>query len=302
MRQSLENLIKNTLIFKYNLPSATKNIEKICISTERDYCYYANDLSSLSEIIYNSILDYSYDESRLFNAISYQNLHAAALKIKLKYNEEASDKTKLKYGFFGEVLLYSVLKVLHKADSFISRGYFYSPLENSETKGYDCYHLIENSDNTVEFWFGEAKFHINHKQAMNKIMENIEKALSDDYLQNNLLAMVNHIDKIDVTGKKIKGILKKWSENPEVSLIQEIQDENINTLVYPIFLICKEDANGYDETIKNIVEHISTNHSSINTTLSINHKIFFILMPINDVKKVKEDVIKWIEEKKQVMS
>ncbi len=301
MRDSLSDLIRSTIIFEYNLPNSEKNINKIHLSTDDDYCYSANDLDSLAKIIYNAILDYSYDEARLVDNDSYQGLHGSALKQKLKYNESASDGIKMKYGFFGEVLLYSVLKVLHKTDCFISRGYLYNPLERSETKGYDCYHMIENFDNTVELWFGEVKFHISHAGAISSVMENIEKALSDNYLSENLAAMVNRTSNMNTVGDKIKNILFKWQENPEINIIQEIQDNNIDTLIYPIFLICEKSTNGYDETIKSIVAYISQKHQSINTALNIPHKIFFILMPIGGVKKVKEDVIKWIEEKKPVM-
>ena len=57
----------------------------------------------------------------------------------------------------------------------------------------------------------------------------------------------------------------------------------------------------YDDCIKNVVSYIKDNYETINTSLSIDYKLFFIFMPIQNVKEVKEEVLKWIEEKKPVL-
>ena len=67
------------------------------------------------------------------------------IKTKLKYNEKDSSQTKLQYGFYGEVLLDLFLRNYFHTDVLIARGYFYSPLENSEPKGFDAFHIIDIS-------------------------------------------------------------------------------------------------------------------------------------------------------------
>lgn len=87
MRDSLKELIKNTILFKYKLPCTKHGIEKICFSTEHDDCYECTDMNSIVSIIYNSIIEYSY-ETFPNDLNKLQNMHTAALKNKLKYHME----------------------------------------------------------------------------------------------------------------------------------------------------------------------------------------------------------------------
>lgn len=300
MRKALSDLINSTIIYQYSLPNIEKKIQKVHFSTECDRCYAVRDNSSLIELIYNSIIDYSFDEFSL-TMDSYKTLLAKALKIKLKFNDNASQTSKLKYGFYGEVLLYSLLHKLYGANCLISRGYFYNPLENEETKGYDAYHIIENiKENVVELWFGEVKFHIKHDSAVRSVMTNINKALSDKYLETNILAMVEYKDKIKDKNSKIKAIIEKWESNPEIKIVDELKNNNM-ILIYPIYIIFDMNKYSYDDCIKTIVKYIKDNYQSINPVLTIDYKLFFIFMPIQNVKQVKEEVLKWIEEKKPVL-
>ena len=163
MRDSLKDLINSSIIFKYNLPNAGLHLEKSEISTDNDSCYSFVDDESAANIIYNSVIEYAFDEYKIQDT-DFDTLHSIALGRKLKFNHEADDKTKLKYGFYGEVLLYCFLNIIYKAPPVISRGYLYQILENSETKGYDAYHFIEH-DNGIDFWFGEVKFYADFKAA-----------------------------------------------------------------------------------------------------------------------------------------
>ena len=79
-----------------------------------------------------------------------------AIKLKLRYDKEDESSTKLQYGFYGEVLLDLFLRNYFHTDVLIARGYFYSPLEKAEAKGFDAFHLVDNNG-ILELWFGEAK-------------------------------------------------------------------------------------------------------------------------------------------------
>ena len=64
MRKSLEKLISNCIALTYKLPKGDPAIPKIKVSTCSDECYQI--LSSdreLAEIIYNGIVDYSFNEA-----------------------------------------------------------------------------------------------------------------------------------------------------------------------------------------------------------------------------------------------
>lgn len=299
MRKTLLDLIENTIIHQYDLPNSTTGVSKTIFSIDDDKCFKTTNNNDFSEIIYNSIIEYSFNEFEI-DGKDYDKLHYIALQTKLKYNPTADLKTKIKYGFLGEVILFSVLYTLFKSKPLIARGYFYNPLESSETKGYDSYHLIENSGQT-ELWFGEVKFHNNYKTGIKSVFKNIDKAISDNYLQTNVFSISNELNNLQWKGSKIETVIENWKENPHLSIIDEIKKHNMK-LVYPVMLLYEEDGAGYDESIKNIPTYIQAEYSSTKYSLSIPYSIFFILIPMKDVKLIKEDVIKWIESKKPLMS
>lgn len=296
MRKSLLDLIEKTIIYKYDLPN--NGVDKTILSTINDKCYTVQEKNDLSEIIYNGIIEYSFNEFDITGK-DYNNLHAIALKTKIKYNPEIDEDFKLRYGFFGEVLLYSMLAITYKTTPLIARGYFYNPLEKSETKGYDSYHLVDNNGIT-ELWFGEVKFHISHSGAIDSVMLNIDKALSDSYLADNVIAFQNHKNNFNIKGSKIETVLASWESNPNINIANEIKAHNMR-LVYPILIIYEENSTGYDASIKMATDHIIKKYSKKKFSLSLDHAIFFIMIPLKQVKEVKKDVITWIESRKQLM-
>ncbi len=298
MRQSLIDLIEKTIVYRYDLPNIGAGILKTIFSTDNDKCYSAIDKNDLSEIIYNSIIDYSFNEFDITGK-DYQALLTIALKNKLKYNPDADETAKVKYGFFGEVILYSMLMVMFKAKPLIARGYFYNPLENAETKGYDSYQLIDNKG-TTELWFGEVKFHINHKQGIKSVLDNIDKALSDLYFEKNVIAIHNHKNNLNISGSTIETILEDWETNPSIRIIDEVKKHKMR-LVYPILLLYEDDTTGYDDNIKKVPEHILAEYAAKTFSLSIDYSVFFVLLPVEKVKEIKLSVIEWIESKKLPM-
>ncbi|OCL99292.1 hypothetical protein AAX29_01104 [Aliarcobacter thereius] len=297
MRQSLKDLIDKTIIYKYSLPHNT--IESVNLSNHKDDCYdYSND-DDLIKVIYNSIIEYSFNE---FN-LTEKDYLSIALQTQIRYKESDTETTKLSYGFYGEVLLFAMLYQIYKAKPIISRGYFFSPLEKSEAKGYDTFHLIEN-DKNVELWLGEVKFRqlfcCSKTSSVKSAIDGLEKALSDEYLKDNVLALYNFRNNFDIKNTKIEKILNDWNGNP-IQIIDEIRKYNM-TLVYPILLIYSDNDSNYDERIKKAVKKINDNFEKQSYCLSINYKLFFIFLPISEVKKIKQEVIEWIESKKPLLS
>jgi len=299
MRNELLQLIKKAIVYQYDLPHINKGIQKTIFSTDKDKCYLSENIDDIVKIIYNSIVEYSFNEFDITGK-EYETLHAVALQTKLKYDESKSEEVKLRYGFFGEVLLYAILYVHFKSKPLISRGYFYNPLENSETKGYDSYHLIEN-DKQVELWFGEVKFHEKYTSGINSALGNIEKAISDDYFKRNILALSGRKKDFNYKGSKIESIINEWENNPLINIVKEVEKHKIK-LIYPIMLIYESSSSDYDSDIQKVPEYIFANYESKKFNLSIGYTIFFVLLPLKEVKRVKQEVIKWIESKKPLMS
>jgi len=192
------------------------------------------------------------------------------------------------------------LKVYFGTDTIISKGYFYNPLEKSESKGYDAYHLIEYNDK-VHLWFGETKFHKSYTQAINDVLKKIKSSLSDSYLKTNLLALRKNKENLNIEGSKIEKVLQDWADNPNIQIIEELKQHSIE-LVYPIVILFEQNKEGYDKSIQKIPKYIKKKHVLEEYDLSIPCTVFFILVPIEDVKKVKSEVLKWIELKKPLLS
>lgn len=299
MRKSLLELIKKTIIYKYDLPYIDGDIPRTIFSTINDKCYSAVDNNAIVEIIYNSIIDYSFNEFEMTEG-DLNDLQTIAFQDRIRFDAEDSDETKLKYGFFGEVLLHTILMVYFGTETIISRGYFYNPLENAESKGYDSYHLIEN-DSKVQLWFGETKFHKSYTQAVSSVLSKINNSLSDNYLSKNLLALRKNKENLNTSSSKIKTILDEWMANPSIKIVDELNKHSIE-LVYPVVILFEQDKPDYNECIKSLTKYIEEKHSVVEYNLSIPYSIFFIFLPIENVKQVKTEVLKWIELKKPLLS
>jgi hypothetical protein len=298
MRQELLDLINSTILFKYELPHAAESIPKTIFSTHSDKCYEVSNRNDLSEIIYNAIIEYSFNEFEIEQS-DYNNLHSRAFQERIRFNEDDADATQLKYGFFGEVILHVILKIFFENETIISKGYFFSPIENSESKGYDAYNLIE-ANSQIELWFGETKFHQSYSQAIDGVLEKIKISLSDNYLKRNLLAIRKNKDNLNTQNSTLQAILDNWQANPNIIIIDELVKHNIS-LVYPVIILYQQNAGGYDESIKAIPKYIEDHFKVENYDLSIPYSLFFVLMPIENVKAVKTEVLSWIKSKKPLL-
>jgi hypothetical protein len=298
MRQELLDLINSTILFKYELPHAAESIPKTIFSTHSDKCYEVSNRNDLSEIIYNAIIEYSFNEFEIEQS-DYNNLHSRAFQERIRFNEEDADATQLKYGFFGEVILHVILKIFFGNETIISKGYFFSPIENSESKGYDAYNLIE-ANSQIELWFGETKFHQSYSQAIDGVLDKIKISLSDNYLKRNLLAIRKNKDNLNTQNSTLQAILDNWQANPNIIIIDELVKHNIS-LVYPVIILYQQNAGGYDESIKAIPKYIEDHFKVENYDLSIPYSLFFVLMPIENVKAVKTEVLSWIKSKKPLL-
>ena len=195
MRETLHRLLSETIVFEYSLPNMDKEIDRSKHTTENDHCMKIGTTDmDVAKVIFNGIVEYSYDEWEI-DLRRLDTMQRRALKTKIRYDEGAAQSTKISYGFYGEILLYLVLQHFHDLETLTARGRFCNLLEKSETKGYDTYQLRYSSeDDTIELWFGEVKFYQDYKQAINMVFNNIDKALSDKYFSDNVIAIFDKAD------------------------------------------------------------------------------------------------------------
>lgn len=303
MKDSLTQLIDRTLILEYKLSHPTFGIDKTCITHNdlNDDCYKHVNSEDFNRIIYESILYYSYDEFQLLGG-DHQKMFLKAFNSKFRYNYTATDLAKRRLGIYGEALLYAILHRFYNTNTLVSRGYFYDIQKKSEVTGYDCFHLIQKNDE-IELWFGETKFYEDGKAAIDSVFKSIEKAISDDYLVNtNFTTILQKKGNIVDKNSKLYKILDQWDKSIIESLEQELMKHNIK-LVYPILVTFDKTNDDYNETIRTAIKHINDNYSHVRfNNISIEYSIFFILMPIDDVKESKETIIAWIDKKEPLMS
>ncbi len=292
MRQRLDDLLSRTIGLRYTLPLSDGSIPKITISTQDDECYSA--LSSdveLARVIYNGIIDYSFEESKI-DLTKLDIFQKIALKTKLKFTTTDSMDRQLKYGFYGEVLLFLFLQKFHNLGTFISRGHFYSPLENSETKGYDTYQMMLNPNGETELWFGEVKFHQDFRTGITQILEKISLSLSDEYYGNNILAMEDYESFIN-PNVTITPLLEAFRNDPEVN-IATLAHELGFSFVYPMLVIFNDTNKSYDEIIQDVVRYTNERYADLNINFSLRYSLFFIFLPVKVVRDIKMQVRSWI--------
>lgn len=292
MRQSLKNLLSNAVALSYTLPKVGI-IPKVKISSEPDDCLTVKTTDQdIAKIVYNGIVEYSFD-----NLDSYwgrlDDAQIIALRTKLHFDPAASQDARIKYGFYGEVLLYLFLQHFHNADTVISRGWFYLPTENSETKGYDTYQMVECSDGTIELWFGELKFYQDYKGAIKKILDKISVSLSDEYLERNVVTISQSVINVNPRSH-IDSIINDWLNNPKIVIANEVAKHNM-TLVYPMLVVFDDNDCSYDEIIKEVVDYVNTNYPSVKYSMKIPVKLFFMFLPVGSAKVVKTQVLSWID-------
>lgn len=301
MREALKNAVHNAVIFEYKLPNLEKNLDKSCISSQRDVCFSNSSPQDISKIIYNGIVEFAINEYE----IDYENLEREQRKAiisRIRYNPEDTDTTKLKYGFYGEVLLDLILRTYFRTNVLIARGYFYSPNENSEVKGFDAFHLVKKDD-SIDLWFGEAKFYKLYKNAITSVLEKINISLSDGYFTRNLLTIINEKGHITTHDRVFDELLTAWEENPEINLAQEAKARGIR-LIYPVFIAFQKNTTDvYNESIKKCIDHITSECARLNFTIpaSFDYRLFFIFLPLSNVKEIKERVIEWIDSKEPLI-
>lgn len=301
MREALRNAIHGAILLECKLPHQASGLDKSCISSQSDVCFSNSSPQEIAKIIYNGIVEFAVNEYEIdYTALEREQRKAIISRI--HYNPGASDDAKLKYGFYGEVLLDLILRVFLRTSVLAARGYFYSPIENSEVKGFDAFHLMERNGD-IDLWFGEAKFYLQYRNAITLVLEKLGTSLSDGYLNRNLLAIIGEKSHLSTHNPKLDKLLEDWEENPDINLAQEVQARGIR-LIYPIFIAYqKTSSDKYHQSIKKCIDHIASECARLNIAIpaSFDYRIFFIFLPLSEVKQIKESVIRWIDSREPLI-
>lgn len=302
MREALKNAINNAILFECKLPHQASGLDKSCLSSLNDICLNNSSPQEIARVIYNGIVEFAVNEYEIdYTALEREQRKAIISRI--RYDASAPNATKLRYGFYGEVLLDLILRVFLQTSVLAARGYFYSPIENSEAKGFDAFHIMER-DGNVELWFGEAKFYLSYKSAITPVLEKLSTSLSDEYLNRNLIAIILQKEHISTRNPSLEKLLDDWEENPGINLTREMQARGMK-LIYPIFIAYqKNKTDEYLCSIKKCIDHIASEYTRLNIAIpaSFDYRLFFIFLPVSEVKEIKESVIQWIDSQEPLIS
>lgn len=302
MRKSLNNLFSRAITLQYRLPANTPvgAIPKAIISTCSDDCLrQLSANATISSLIYNGLVEYAYNDYEI-DLTNLTNMQLCAFQNKIKYNPAASESSRIGYGFHAEVLLHLILDYFYNARKCIARGYMYHPLENSEIKGYDSYVMAEDDKGCIHLLFGEAKAYIQgFKKSVDEIFKGINEDLSDTYLNKNFLALANEYEKID-PHSRIPNIIDAWRRNPHINMAVEAAKYNMK-LVYPMFIMYDNKGKSYEDRILKVINYINSSSPTVIPSLTLPYTLFFILLPVDDCREIKRQVVEWISQQQPVM-
>ncbi len=289
MREAIKELLQQTIVYRYSLPNEC--LERTALSTEDDECFSVVSNESLSELIYNGIVEYALGEKHV-DITNLQLCQRKAIKTRLRFEDDDSQETKIKYGFYGEVVLDLILQHAFSSSVLLAKGYFYNPLENSETKGYDAYQFYY-AEGRLSLLLGEVKFYISFATAIKKILDNLAKAVSKRYFDKNMYALINEKGNFTSVPKEIASIIEKWEDDPDINLYDEVIKNEIK-LYYPMLVLYDATKASFDDDIKNSVSIINAELNKRTIDIEMDIELFFIFIPVESAKIVKEGVIEWI--------
>ena len=302
MRASLKKLFRQAITLQYKLPVdlPAGQIPRVVISKAGDDCLrQLTSNQDISSLIYNGIVEYAYNDYEI-DLNNLNNMQLRAFQNKIKYNPAVSMSTKIGYGFHAEVLLHLILDYGYHAQKCVARGYMYHPLENSETKGYDSYLMVEDTNGRIYLVFGEAKAYINRfEKSVDLILDGLADDLDDDYLHKNFLAFDNIIEKINPTSR-IPQIIEAWRNNPNINMAVEAVKYNME-FVYPMFIMYDKKSATYEDSILKIVNYINKKGHKMTYNMTLPHTLFFIFLPVDDCRDIKKQVVEWVIQKQPVM-
>ncbi|XMB73097.1 Hachiman antiphage defense system protein HamA [Mycoplasmatota bacterium WC30] len=290
MEDRLKEILNKVIVFQFDMDSSKLPVS---ITNWMDHVFGIDgENKDVSEIIFKGIVEYAFNE-RNIDITKFNEQQLLALERKLRFDNKATDTAKLNYGFYGEILLDLILKNYYNTEAIISKGYFYYPLENNESKGYDSFHIIEN-DERIELWLGESKFRQQYYSSINEILDSFPKVFSDDYLNLNLLAILDRFKDLNKNDGKLYELLSLWKDSVGFKISDYIIDYNIQ-LFYPIFVSYDKGSN-LVECVDKIVAYINDKYIvKGKKQCNPKWKRFFIFLPVDSVHEIKKGVIEWIE-------
>ena len=170
MREALKNAVHNAILLEYKLPHKVSglDLDKSCLSSQNDICFSNSNPQEISKIIYNGIVEFAINEYEIdYTALEHEQ--RKAILSRMRYDSAAPDATKLKYGFYGEVLLDLILRVFLRTSVLAARGYGFENIVNGQPE------ILEHKNYDVQATKTDVDYQITREQYLSE-SERQEKA------------------------------------------------------------------------------------------------------------------------------
>ncbi|MDT9677717.1 DUF1837 domain-containing protein [Pseudomonas sp. JV414] len=203
-----------------------------------------------------------------------------------------SEAKKNKKGDYGELLLFLILKSFYKNERFVTKVKLRSSTKE-QIKGFDCAHFVAADDGSIEIWLGEVKFYKSFSGAVSDVLDEIQMHIDGAYLKAEFSILAPNIEynKDVVVPDQLVEFLDGSISLDKAKIV-------IPALVtYDCIDIVKHKQCG-DEFALAFKKHFEDRFKTINKrALDVpdNIKIFFILLPLQDVTKIKDSLEKMEE-------
>lgn len=194
-----------------------------------------------------------------------------------------SDRPHYMKGDYGELLLFLILEVFYPARKFVTKVRLRTS-KGDEIKGYDCAHFSIEDDGEICLWLGEAKFHQSFSSALTKAKESINDHITIKSIKDELSILEGNIDIQGEEAVKLEEFLNSGL--------------SIDNMKFKVPVLLTYDSNSVksnnsicDEFRKQLTAELNDKYSTIEGkgfVISENIELHFILLPLEEVKKIKE--------------
>lgn len=230
----------------------------------------------------------------IFFALTPQELATLSAETSAKLHKRAwgriSDRHAHMKGDYGELLLFLILEVYYPAKKFVTKARLRSS-KGDEIKGYDCAHFSIDKDDEICLWLGEAKFHQSFSTAIAKATDSINKHLTIKSIKDELSILEGNIEIQGENARKLEDFLNSGLSIDNIKFKIPVLLTYDSASVRSNTALCKKFT---DELTNELNTHYSNIEGRAFTNPS-NMELHFILLPLEEVKKIK-DALKIIEE------
>lgn len=299
-----KNIVKNArfLILSYN---SKKNKYEY---KPYSHLVQSDAIDKLSELIIDNMVFYAFSEDEVVNQNKlYGLLNDLKAAARYAYIQRLPKRKNANTdGTVGEVLLDILIQVFEpNSQKLIARAKYKQIGDNDEIKGYDALYFTKFNDE-ITLWLGQVKTG-SLDYCKKDIINDLNKKYLENYFCNSLYYIADKSEKssdlLDLLNKINKicylSAVNKYSDDVKNEKLITFLNENKVKIKIPCLLVYPEDIYTspnnlsicIDNSLNRLIKIFDNKQFKIN--LKLNYEIVFCVFPVQDVKKLRENIIKF---------